>query len=151
MSSIRTPHRDDLPRMARGIIQREVVRQIGPDGIETCLLIGGFLEKAIAHYHDYAKHVGEVEVELASVEGYFHPDVWAKMSNNQRLTVYKAVQKEGDALNGAIQAHIKYLGQHRQAMGNASPEVQARIAGLMAAMQNAEQVEVEPEGNSEIE
>jgi len=124
-----------LQASAEHIVNKEIGRQLSAAGRQACLDIGVLLVQVLEAYLVYFVEVGHMEIHLDTISGYFAPEVWAKLTNNQKLALEAAVKLRAKAMQDAIDRHMKYLLENKNGMDTMGPNGQAAAAHRLLQLQ----------------
>lgn len=133
-----TPGTNTLEKIARNLVNQEVARIIGPAGAQLCLRISAYLQIIRPLYQQYFDLVDEGEIDLATIQGYFSPEAWAKLANPQKRTLEKFVRQEVERTRQLIAAHMFQLDDNERELSTLSPAGKAALAIVLRELTGEE-------------
>jgi len=117
------------------IMNKEIGRQLSAAGRQACLDISVLLTQLHQVFQVYYDEVSHMEIDLAVVKGYFAPQVWASLTNNQRLALEAACIAHGKGIQASIDRHMNYLLENQRGIDRMGPNGQEAVAARILELQ----------------
>lgn len=135
-----TPGTAALAKIARNLVNQEVARIIGPAGAQLCLKISAHLQLVRPLYQQYFDLVDKGEIDLATIQGYFSAEAWAKLGNPQKRNLEKFVRQEVERTRQLIAAHMFQLDDNERELSTLSPAGKVALAVVLRELTGEEVV-----------
>lgn len=138
--TVKTPNNDAVAQMAELIVKKEITRMLGPAGGLTLMKIGALMQLIHPLYKHYFDVVDTGVIQLETIQGYFSPAMWAKMSNAKKRLLEVGIRKEVEHQKKQIHNMAMVLWENDTQLATLSPKGQAALGFVMQELMGTPEV-----------